>query len=194
MREAKLYVIAGPNGAGKTTFAERFLPDYVACIEFINADLIARGVSPFDPAKASIKAGKILLGQIEEFSKRKIDFAFETTLAGKNYVKLFKKLSKQAYQVHLIFLWIPDVKLAVARVRDRVQRGGHSIPVSDIRRRFGRGLQNLFKIYQPLLDSWSIFDSSTADPEKIAMFENKKLAVYNKAKYEAFLRQTRKHA
>lgn len=191
MKKPKLYVIAGPNGSGKTTFAEKFLPEYAGCFEFINADLIAKGLSPFNPSKIAIKAGKILLDQIAECSKRKVDFAFETTLAGRGYAKTFKGIKRAGYEIHMFFLWIPDVKLALARVADRVSKGGHFIPDQDVKRRFFRGLSNLFHIYLNLFDTWSVFDNSTGAPEQIVRVEKEHVKILDRQKYDQILKQAR---
>ena len=172
-----LYVIAGPNGAGKTTFAREFLPHYAKCENFVNADLIAQGLSPFSPAAAGIKAGRLLLKQIHEFAERRADFAFETTLSGKTYVSLLQRFKQQGYAIHLFFLWVPSVELAIARIKNRVVEGGHDVPVTDVRRRFGRSVQNFFEVYRPLLDSWTLFDNSTTRPALIAEEKDGKLAV-----------------
>ena len=176
-KSPNLYIIAGPNGAGKTTFAKEFLPHYAKCENFVNADLIAQGLSPFSPAAAGIKAGRLLLKQIHEFAERRADFAFETTLAGKTYIQLLRKLKQQGYATHLFFLWIPSVELAVARIKNRVAEGGHDVPVTDVRRRFGRSVQHFFKVYKPLLDSWTLFDNSTTQPSLIAEEKGGKLIV-----------------
>ncbi|OGX10933.1 MAG: hypothetical protein A2351_01125 [Omnitrophica bacterium RIFOXYB12_FULL_50_7] len=183
MKKPKLYVIAGPNGSGKTTFAEKFLPNYADCFEFINADMIAKGLSPFIPSKVAIKAGKILLDQIADCSRRKVNFAFETTLAGKAYVNLFNQMKQRGYELHLFFLWLPAVKLALARVADRVRKGGHDIPEHDVRRRFARGLKNLFDNYRLLFDTWSVFDNSTSSPEQIFRVERDAITIHNVIKY-----------
>ena len=128
-----VYVIAGPNGAGKTTFARKFLPRYADCRNFINADLIAEGVSPFEPAAAAFRAGRLMLEQIELFASRKADFGFETTLAGTTYLNLIRRLRRQGYVVHVLFLWVPSVELAVSRVRGRVLNGGHDVPEGVVR-------------------------------------------------------------
>ena len=176
-KSPNLFIIAGPNGAGKTTFAREFLPHDAKCENFVNADLIAQGLSPFSPEAAGIKAGRLLLKQIHEFAERRADFAFETTLAGKTYVQLLRKLKQQGYAIHLFFLWIPSVELAVARIKNRVAQGGHDVPVTDVRRRFGRSVQNFLKVYRPLFDSWTVFDTSTAPPALIAKEERGKLTV-----------------
>ena len=176
-KSPNLYVIAGPNGAGKTTFAKEFLPHYAKCENFVNADLIAQGLSPFSPAAAGLKAGRLLLKQIHEFAERRADFAFETTLSGKTYVQLLRKLRRQGYAIHLFFLWIPSIELALMRIRDRVAQGGHDVPVTDVRRRFGRSVQNFWEVYKPLLDSWMVFNTSTGPPVLIAKEESGKLAI-----------------
>ena len=163
-----LYIMAGPNGSGKTTFVRKFLPYYANCLNFVNADLIASGLSPFSPEIAAIKAGKIMLEQINGYGKKGSDFAFETTLSGKAYIKLLNDLKKKGYKIHLYFLWVRDVKLAIERVAERVRMGGHDVPLNVIRRRFSRGLSNLFNVYRLLLDSWIMFDNSTDEPRIIA--------------------------
>jgi len=167
-----LYIIAGPNGSGKTTFARLFLPEYVNCPHFVNADLIAQGLAPFEPRSASIKAGRLVLGQIDEFAKRGVDFAFETTLSGTSYTRLIKGLKPNGYAIHLFFLWVPTPELAIQRIRDRVREGGHDVPVEDVRRRFFRGINNFFRAYEPLVDSWMLFDNSASKPVLIAKRKN----------------------
>ncbi len=189
MKSSSLYVIAGPNGAGKTTFAKEFLPHYAKCENFVNADLIAQGLSPFSPAAAGIKAGRLLLKQIHEFANRRVDFAFETTLAGKTYVRLLRRLKQRGYVTHLFFLWIPSVDLAVARIKHRVAEGGHDVPATDVHRRFSRSIDNFFRVYRPLLDSWTLFDNSTTRPSLIAEEKDGKLAVVDAALF-AEIRKT----
>lgn len=168
MKNKNVYIIAGPNGSGKTTFATMFLPDYVKCPNFVNADLIAKGLAPFEPRNAAIKAGKLVLQQIHEFTRRSVDFAFETTLSGKSYVNLFSELKAKGYVLHLFFLWMPSPELAIIRIKERVWEGGHNVPAEDVRRRFGRGISNFFNLYEPLLDTWMLFDNSKAKPVLIA--------------------------
>ncbi len=172
MKNKAVYIIAGPNGSGKTTFAKSFLPDYVNCTNFVNADLIAQGLAPFEPRAAAIKAGKLVLQQIHEYAKRGVDFAFETTLSGKSYASLLAELKGKGYALHLFFLWIPSPELAIARIKDRVVEGGHNVPAKDVRRRFTRGIDNFFRLYEPLLDSWMLFDNSRAKPILIAKRRN----------------------
>jgi predicted ABC-type ATPase len=163
-----VYLIAGPNGAGKTTFAREFLPEYVRCREFLNADLLAAGLSPFNPDTVAIRAGRLLLARIKELSERGIDFGFETTLAGKTYAGMLERMKSQRYAIHLFYLWLPNVEMAITRVAHRVGQGGHDIPEPVIRRRFVLGIHNLFELYRPLLDSWTLFDNSGLTPDIIA--------------------------
>jgi predicted ABC-type ATPase len=176
-QKPNLYIIAGPNGAGKTTFARKFLPDYAKCLEFVNVDLIANGISPFDPERAALRAGRIMLEQIHSLAERRLDFGFETTLSGKAYIKLLQKMKKGGYLIHIFFLWINDVELALERIRLRVRNGGHAIPEATVRRRFGRSLANFLLVYKPLADSWTIFDNSGDVPKMVAFEESGKIEI-----------------
>jgi predicted ABC-type ATPase len=174
-----LYIIAGPNGAGKTTFAKEFLPHYARCENFVNADLIAGGLSPFSPEAAAMRAGRLALEQIRLLASKRNDFGFETTLSGVTYVSLLRTLKAQGYRIQLFFLWIPTVEMALARIADRVRRGGHDIPERVVRRRFQKGVQNLFTLYRPLLDLWMLFDNSGTKPQLIAREEVGELCVFD---------------
>lgn len=187
-KSPNLYIIAGPNGAGKTTFAREFLPHYADCYEFVNADLIAGGLSPFQPDRVAIQAGKLMLEQIYSLGKRGVDFGFETTLSGKTYAHLLRELKKCGYVIHLFFLWVSDVDLALKRIADRVKNGGHNLPENVVRRRFKKGLQNLFRIYRPLLDTWVLLDNSTDTPNLIALEELSKLTILNTILYNDIIR------
>ena len=177
-RRPNLYIIAGPNGAGKTTFARKFLPDYAKCLEFVNVDLIANGISPFDPKRAALRAGRIMLDQIHSLGNRGQDFGFETTLSGKSYLRLLEELKqKKGYNIHLFFLWISSVKLALERIKLRVQQRGHSIPEAVVRRRFSKGISNFFHFYRLIVDRWIIFNNSGDVPEVIAFEESGKLEI-----------------
>ncbi|MBI4768701.1 MAG: zeta toxin family protein [Deltaproteobacteria bacterium] len=167
-RKPNLYIIAGPNGSGKTTFVKRFLPFYVDCLNFVNADLIASGLAPFSPEIAAVKAGKLMLEEIEKYRNQRVDFAFETTLAGRSHLKLLREMKEEGYKIHLFFLWIRSLELALKRVKERVSMGGHDVPAQTILRRFNRGRNNLFHLYRPLLDSWMLFDNSGHLPMVIA--------------------------
>lgn len=162
----KLYIIAGPNGAGKTTASYTILPEIFDCKEFVNADEIAKGISPFNQEKVSVKAGRIMLERIKELLDKNISFAFETTLATKSYAEFIKTAQKQDYKVILLFLMLDSKELAIQRVRTRVSEGGHNIPEDVIIRRFKAGLQNFFQIYIPIVDEWILVDNSK---EKIAV-------------------------
>jgi predicted ABC-type ATPase len=189
MKIKNIYVIAGPNGSGKTTFAMKFLPEYVKCPNFINADLIAMGLAPFGPERAALKAGKLVLQQIREYSEHGADFAFETTLSGKSYFKILKRLKNPGYGLHLYFLWIPSPELSIARIRDRVAQGGHNVPPEDVRRRFGRGIRNFFGMYEKLFDTWMLFDNSGPVPVLIAKRKNGNREVFHKDLLEKVQKQ-----
>ena len=155
---------AGPNGAGKTTFAREFLPNEAHCPIFINADLIAAGISPFAPESVSIRAGRLMLEEIGNQVRNRKSFAFETTLSGRTYLHKIKEWQKSGYHVKLIFLSLPSADFAVARVASRVVQGGHDIPENTIRRRFRYGLDNFSNLYQPLVNSWILYDNSDSIP------------------------------
>jgi predicted ABC-type ATPase len=190
-RMSNLYIIAGPNGSGKTTFVKKFLPSYAGCMHFVNADLIAAGLSPFSPEIAAVKAGKIMLEEIHAYARQGSDFSFETTLAGKSYTKLLKALKKEGYRIHLYFLWLRNVDLALKRIAERVSMGGHDVPTDVVRRRFNRGLCNLFHLYRPLLDSWIIFDNSADTPRVIVDEEDLKLNIVDDRLFKIIERSIR---
>lgn len=155
-----LYIIAGCNGAGKTTASYTMLPEMLECKEFINADEIAKGLSPFQPEKAAIEAGRIMIRRIEDMLKLQQDFAIETTLATKSYVSFIKKAQKVGYFVTLLYFWLSSPELAIKRVEDRVKSGGHNVPNDVIRRRYKAGAQNLFALYTPIADYWLVVNNS----------------------------------
>lgn len=166
-----LYIVAGPNGAGKSTFARLFLPDYADCKEFVNADLIAAGLSPFNPEGQAIQAGRLMLSRIAALARSQTSFGFETTLAGRSWLPLLEDLRKQGYRINLFFLWLPSPELAIERVQDRARAGGHSVPEDVIRRRYARGLKNLFQNYRYCVDSYQVFDNSGKEPRMLALFD-----------------------
>jgi predicted ABC-type ATPase len=161
-----LYIIAGCNGAGKTTASFTVLPEMLDCKEFINADEIARGLSPFQPEKVAIEAGKIMRQRIAELLANKKDFAFETTLAAKSYVRIIKEAQQCGYFVTLVFFWLNSPELAVERVKTRYQAGGHNVETMTILRRYRSGILNLFDLYIPISDYWLIIDNSN-HPSKL---------------------------
>lgn len=178
-----VYVVAGPNGSGKTTFAREFLPNYAKCPNFVNADLIAQGLSPFDPRTAAISAGRLVLARIKEFSHSGVDFGFETTLSGKTHLRLFKGLEAKGYKVHIYFLWVQAAQLSMLRIKNRVADGGHDVPSPDVARRFGRSISNFFKSYAPAACSWMLFDNSGPKPVLAAKGNNGNIAVENQEIY-----------
>ncbi len=184
VKKPTVYVIAGPNGAGKTTFAAEFLPEFVDCQEFLNADLIAAGLSPFAPETQNVRAGKILLERIDELADDKQDFGFETTLSGRSYARMFRRMKENDYRIVLFFLWLPSADMAVARVANRVRQGGHNIPETDIRRRYESGLRNLFHLYRPLLDAWWLYDASGLHPAVIASEEDGVMTISQTGRFE----------
>ncbi len=163
-----LYIISGCNGAGKTTASFTILPEILNCKEFVNADEIARGLSPFQPEKVSFEAGRIMLRRINELLESNENFAFETTLATKSYKHKIAEAKKRGFNVILLFFWLENVDLAIERVRARVAEGGHNIEIDVIKRRYLNGLKNLFKIYLPIVDEVMIFDNSIGEYELIA--------------------------
>ena len=163
-------VIAGPNGAGKSTLAPALLRDTLNIPEYVNADTIAEGLSAFAPEDASFEAGRVMLERLRGLASEEKDFSFETTLASRFYAGWLKELMDNGYWVSLVFLWLNNVELAVERVKTRVELGGHSIPEETIRRRYRRGLANLFDLYLPVVHSWRVFDASFRKPNEIARF------------------------
>lgn len=166
--QKNLYIISGCNGAGKTTASYTVLPEILECREFVNADEIARGLSPFNAESVAIEAGKLMLLRIEELLKEDVTFAIETTLATRSYVNLVKRAQRQGYRVNLLYFWLSSPELAMKRVAERVSKGGHDIPEEIIRRRYTAGINNLFKLFLPVVDYWAVYDNSLADRAKIA--------------------------
>lgn len=164
MTQRKIIIIAGPNGAGKTTFAREFLPQEAGCPVFINADLIAAGLSPFAPERAAIQAGRLTLAAIAQHVARRESFAFETTLSGKAYARQIPQWRQLGYRVELFFLSLASADMAVQRVAERVRQGGHDIPEATIRRRFDAGIRLFIEVYRPLADQWVLYDNSGDEP------------------------------
>ena len=155
-----IIIIAGADGAGKSTVAPFLLRDKLGVSEFVNADTLAQGLSAFSPETAAISAGKIMLLRLNELAESKKDFAFETTLSTRSFVPRLQEMRENGYEFSLFFLWLVSSELAVLRVAERVRRGGHNIPVEVIERRYEKGLQNFFRLYQPIADSWYFYDNS----------------------------------
>lgn len=165
-----IIAIAGPNGAGKSTLAPALLRDTLNIPEYVNADTIAEGLSAFAPENVSFDAGRVMLGRLYDLAEQHKDFAFETTLASRFYARWLEQLKREGYRVSLMFLWLEQVDLAVERVRGRVRDGGHDIPEETIRRRYERGLTNLFTLYLPVVDDWSVRDTSFAGSVEIVRY------------------------
>lgn len=184
-----LYIISGCNGAGKTTASFTILPEVLDCKEFVNADEIAKGLSPFQPEKVAFEAGRIMLHRINELLESEEVFAFETTLATKSYKSKITLAQEKGYKVILLFFWLQDVELAIERVKTRVIEGGHNIEKTVIKRRYINGIKNLFNIYLPMVDEVMIFDNSFGKPELLAekMLESE-IDIINEIKYDKLKR------
>ena len=161
----KLYIIAGCNGAGKTTASYTVLPEMLGCKEFVNADEIAKGLSPFNPESVAIEAGRLMLQRMDDLLSEGSDFAFETTLSTRSYVKFIERAQAKGYVVTLLYFWLPTPEQAIERVATRVREGGHNIPSDVIRRRYANGIKNLTALYIPLCNYWAIYDNSSADEQ-----------------------------
>lgn len=153
-------VLAGPNGAGKTTTSRAVLQGALDVQEFVNADTIAVGLSAFNPEAAAMAAGRIMLARLQALAEQRASFAFETTLASRSFAPWLQQRRAEGYRFHLIFLSLPSPELAIARVRERVQRGGHHVPEEVVRRRYAGGLRNFFTLYRPIADSWQLYDNT----------------------------------
>jgi predicted ABC-type ATPase len=161
-------IIGGPNGAGKTTAAPQLLRGPFDVNELVNADTIAVGLSAFRPEDVAGQAGRLMLQRLDDLAAQRASFAFESTLAGRTYVQRLNRLISQGYEIHLVFLWLPSADLAVARVLERVRRGGHSVPEQEVRRRYRAGLVNFFSLYRPLATSWRLYDNTESMPRLVA--------------------------
>jgi len=181
-------VLAGPNGAGKSTLAPMLLRDTLSLTQYVNADVIAQGLAGFDPYGAALEAGRIMLARLHELAESSQSFAFETTLASRSFTPWLKRLMVQQWKFKLVFLWLPSPDLAVQRVSDRVQGGGHDVPEDVIRRRYFRGLSNFHKLYKPIASSWIVYDNSvTFMPDLIASGgENDSIEVHDADRWNLF--------
>ncbi|UUO07406.1 zeta toxin family protein [Blastopirellula sp. J2-11] len=168
MQAPSVIVIAGPNGAGKSTLAPYLLRDHLRVREFVNADVIAQGLSAYAPEGAAFEAGRIMLARLHELAAMRKSFALETTLASRSYARWLKELKTSGFESHLVFVWLPDEETAIERVAARVARGGHNIPEGTIRRRYQSGLKNLFNLYMPIVDGWDIINGLSASSDSIA--------------------------
>jgi len=183
-----VYVIGGPNGAGKTTFAREFLPA-AKVVEFLNADLLAAGLSPLQPGTMAVRSGRLLLSRWRELLGQRRNFAFETTLSGRTYAGMLQQARAAGYEVRICYLCLPTVSLSLRRVRQRVRKGGHDVPVKDLRRRFFPGLQNFFSLYLPLADEALLFDAAGYPPQLVARWRNGQLSLIEPKIYERIQKQ-----
>ncbi|MBI5775045.1 MAG: zeta toxin family protein [Verrucomicrobia bacterium] len=165
MKSPRCIVIAGPNGAGKTTFAREYLPKDAGVIHFVNADLIAAGLSPLRPELAALAGGRLLLTELDRLAKARADFAFETTLSGLVYLGRLQRWKTAGYRIEIIFLRLSSTRLALRRIAARVKQGGHNVPRADVLRRFERGWKNFQAAYKPLADVWTVYDNSGDRPQ-----------------------------
>lgn len=186
---ANLYIISGCNGAGKTTASYTVLPEMLNCKEFVNADEIAKGLSPFQPDKVAIEAGRIMLTRIRDLINHTTDFAFETTLATKSYVKFIHEAQLKGYFVTLVYFWLNSPELAAERVESRVLSGGHNIPKDVIYRRYSAGINNLSQLYIPICDYWLIIDNSEPPFRIIAEgFKNENAEIHDRTIYNKIVK------
>ncbi|TSJ80901.1 MAG: zeta toxin family protein [Candidatus Cardinium sp.] len=187
-----LYIISGPNGAGKTTASFTILPDILDCKEFVNANQIAFGLSPFDPDKVSMQAGKLMIARINELMEKEVNFALETTLASRSYVSFIKRAKNKDYVISLYYFWLSSVDIAKERVQKRIANGGYNIPVETIERRYNRSIVNLVTLYLPICDNWIILNSQNSNSEVIAYKKMaKKEQILNKDAWESILKQSK---
>jgi predicted ABC-type ATPase len=185
-----LFIIAGPNGVGKTTFADRYLPDEAKQREFVNADLIARGLSPYDPEAAAMEAGRIALTRIRELIASRTGFTWETTLSGKTAVVWLRQARQAGYVLKAYFLWVRNLETTIRRIRQRVIEGGHAISEDLSRRRFFKTIQNFFTIYRPLMTSWRLYENELLGPRLLAVEKYGRLVVRDPAQFAQMQRET----
>lgn len=190
----KLYIIAGCNGAGKTTASYKILPEILNCREFVNADSIAAGLSPFNPESVALEAGRLMLQRIHQLMEEKVDFAFETTLATKSYSSLLKIAKANGYETSLLYFWLASPEFAKRRVAKRVSKGGHNIPADVIERRYYRGINNLFNLYIPIVDNWMVIDNMDTVTDIIAKRGVEgKIMVKNTDLWDVILKQVKSY-
>ena len=178
-----IHVVAGPNGAGKTTFARRFLPEF-DCTQFLNADLIVAGLSPLSPVAGAIRAARILLEEWDTLIKSKATFGFETTMSGRIYASRLQQAREIGYRINIYYLWLPTVTVALRRIRQRVTKGGHDVPSTDVKRRFRPSLENFFELYLPMANEALLFDGSTRPPKLVAEIQKERQIIRDPETYE----------
>ena len=183
-----IYVIGGPNGAGKTTFAREFLPA-ANVVEFLNADLLAAGLSPLQPSTMAVRSARLLLGRWRELLALRRNFAFESTLSGRTYAGMLRAARAAGYEVRLCYLWLPNVAMSLGRVRQRVRKGGHDVPEADLRRRFLPSLRNFFSLYLPLADEALLFNAAGSPPKLIARWQGRTALLIEPEIYDRIQKQ-----
>jgi predicted ABC-type ATPase len=185
----QVVVIGGPNGAGKTTCAAALLPEDLRIQQFVNADTIAAGLSAFAPDTVAVQAGRIMLARIANLAEQRQNFAFETTLASRSFAPFLRRIQREGYLVHIVYVWLRSPELAIERVQDRVRRGGHHVPEATVRRRYWRGLTNFKQVYQPIADSWVLCNNSGGRPMVVAQGKRQVVTTVEDAKiYDEFQR------
>ena len=185
-----IYVIAGPNGVGKTTFAERYLPDEAKQLEFVNADLIARGVSPFDPDMVAMEAGRIALNRIRQLIANRIGFTWETTMSGRSAAGWLRTAKAAGFTVKCYFLWVRGPEITLTRIRQRVVEGGHNIPEDVSRRRFFKTIENFLTIYRPLFDAWKLLENDLSEPRLVALEKQGRFVARDRMRFDKILAET----
>lgn len=189
----KLYIISGCNGSGKTTASYTLLPEMWECKYFVNSDEFAKGLSPFDPDKASLSAGRFMVKRINHLLERKEDFCIETTLSSRTLMRTIETAREYGYSITILFFWIEDVELAIQRVKARVTAGGHNVPEPTIRRRYRSGLRHFFEDYMPESDRWMLADNTTVPFKLVAQGWQKNMVVQDNIKFEAIKAQADKY-
>ena len=184
-----LYIIAGPNGVGKTTFADRYLPDEAKQLEFVNADMIARGLSPYNPEAAAMEAGRIALTRIRELISGRIGFTWETTMSGKTAIVWLRQAREVGYVLKTYFLWVRNPETTIRRIRQRVVEGGHNITEEVSRRRFFKTIQNFFSMYRPLMTSWKLYENELLGPRLLAVEKYGRLVVRDPSQFANMQRE-----
>ncbi len=190
MQKRNLYILAGCNGAGKTTASYTILPEILNCDEFVNADEIAKGLSPFKPEDVAIQAGRLMLERVQYLLQKGANFSIETTLATRSYAKLVHQAHSLGYEVSLLYFWLSSPELAIERVAQRVQEGGHNIPEQVIRRRYWLGIKNLFEIFMPIVDSWSLIDNNDIHNRQVVADNNQ---IFDESLLEEIKKLWKKH-